>query len=137
VATSTHDVNIVVARHHPREFFMTRLYTFFMLLQSTAGWRALELDEQHAHHDALLERVFESYPDLTLRRFDSAAFGGRCSDVLVWETSDVAQYYEAVAALRDAELLTRPWFEIVDVIPAIEDAGREHDPLMALRVCEV
>jgi len=116
---------------------MTRRYTFFMLLQSTSPWRALELDEQHAHHDALLERVFEAYPDLSLRRFDSAAFGGRCSDVLVWETSDVAQYYEAIAALREAELLTRPWFEIVDVIPAIEDAWREHDPSLPLRMCEV
>ena len=116
---------------------MTCRYTFFMLLQSTAGWRALELDEQHARHDALLERVFASYPELSLRRFDSAAFGGRCSDVLVWETSDVAQYHEAIEALRDAELLAHPWFEIVDVIPAIEDVGREHDLSLALRVCEV
>ena len=116
---------------------MPRHYTFFMLLQSTPGWRALELDEQHAHHDALLERVFEAYPELSLRRFDSAAFAGRCSDVLVWETSDVAQYYEAVEALREAGLLTRPWFEIVDVIPAIEDAWREHDPSLPLRMCAV
>src|SRR5215213_9863483 len=100
---------------------MPHRYTFFMLLQSTPCWRALERDQQHAHHDALLVRVFDAYPELSLRRFDSAAFAGRCSDVLLWETSDVAQYYEAVEALRDAGLLTRPWFEIVDVIPAIED----------------
>ena len=116
---------------------MPRCYTFFMLLQSTPRWRALGLDEQHAHHDALLTHVFEAYPELSLRRFDSAAFAGRCSDVLVWETSDVAQYYEAVEALREAGLLTRPWFEIVDVIPAIEDAWREHDPSLPLRTCAV
>ena len=70
-------------------------------------------------------------------RSTTAAFAGRCSDVLVWETSDVGQYYEAVEALRDAGLLTRPWFEIVDVIPAIEDAWREHDPSLPLRMCAV
>ena len=116
---------------------MPRRYTFFMLLQSTPRWRALSLDEQHAHHDALLERVFEPYPDLSLRRFDSAAFAGRCSDVLVWETSDVAQYCEAVEALRDRGLLGPTWFEIVDVIPAIEDGWRECDPSLPLRMCAV
>jgi len=116
---------------------MPRRYAFFMLLQSTPRWRALELDEQHAHHDALLVRVFENYPDLSLRRFDSTAFAGRCSDVLVWETNDVAQYHDAVEALSDAGMLTRPWFEIVDVIPAVEDAWREPDPSLQLRMCAV
>ena len=50
---------------------MPRRYTFFMLLQSTPRWRALALDDQQAHHDALLSRVFEAYPELSLRRFDS------------------------------------------------------------------
>jgi len=111
---------------------MTRCYTFFMLLQSTSRWRALGQDEQHAHHDALLMRVFESYPELSLRRFDSAAFASRCSDVLVWETSDVAQYHDAIAALRDGGPLGPVWFEIVEVIPAVEDHGRERDPLLPL-----
>ena len=116
---------------------MPRRYTFFMLLQSTPRWRALELDAQLAHHDALLVRVFDAYPELSLRRFDSAAFAGRCSDVLVWETSDVAQYYEAVASLRDAGPLGAVWFDVVDVIPAVEDAWREDDaaPTLPLRVC--
>jgi hypothetical protein len=116
---------------------MPRRYTFFMLLQSTPRWRALELDEQLARHDALLVQIFEAYPELSLRRFDSTAFAGRCSDVFVWETSDVAQYHDAVTALRDAGPLAPAWFEIVDVIPAVEDAGRECDPLLPLRMCTV
>jgi len=116
---------------------MTRCYTFFMLLQSTSRWRALGQDEQHAHHDALLMRVFESYPELSLRRFDSTAFAGRCSDVLFWETSDVTQYHEAVAALRDGGPLGPAWFEVVDVIPAVEDDGHDVDPLLPLRTCTV
>lgn len=116
---------------------MPRRYTFFMLLQATPGWRALGLDEQHTRHDALLVRVFEAYPELSLRRFDCAAFAGRCSDVLVWETSDVAQYQDAVAALRDGGPLGAAWFEVVDVIPAVEDEGRESDPLLPLRMCTV
>ena len=111
---------------------MQRRYTFFMLLRGTPLWRALELDEQHARHDELLVRVFEAYPELSLRRFDSAAFASRCSDVLVWETSDVAQYHDAIAALRDGGPLGPVWFEIVEVIPAVEDHGCERDPLLPL-----
>ncbi|HKX39886.1 MAG TPA: darcynin family protein [Burkholderiaceae bacterium] len=106
---------------------MPRCYTFFMLLQSTSRWRTLSVDEQHAHHDALLMQVFEGYPELKLRHFDSTAFAGRCSDVLLWETTDVAQYYHAVEWLRDRGPLGAQWFEVVDVIPAVEDAWREHD----------
>jgi hypothetical protein len=106
---------------------MPRRYTFFMLLQSTPHWRALSVDEQHAHHDALLTQVFDGYPELQLRHFDSTAFAGRCSDVLLWETADVAQYYHAVERLRDRGPLGSQWFNVVDVIPAVEDAWREHD----------
>jgi hypothetical protein len=116
---------------------MPRRYTFFMLLQSTPRWRALALDEQQAHHDALLVHVFEAYPELSLRRFDSTAFAGRCSDVLVWETSDVAQYHEAARALRDGGPLGAVWFEVLDVIPAVEDDGHDVDPLLPLRMCTV
>jgi hypothetical protein len=116
---------------------MPRRYTFFMLLRSTARWRALALDEQLARHDALLSRVFETYPELSLRHFDSTAFAARCSDVLVWETSDVAQYHEAAQALRDGGPLGAVWFELVDVIPAVEDDGHDADPLLPLRMCAV
>jgi len=116
---------------------MPRRYTFFMLLQSTPRWCALALDEQQAHHDALLSRVFEVYPELSLRHFDSTAFAGRCSDVLFWETSDVAQYHEAARALRAGGPLDAAWFEVVDVIPAVEDDGYDVDPLLPLRMCAV
>jgi hypothetical protein len=108
---------------------MPRRYAFFMLLQSTPRWRALDASEQHAHYDSVLMRVFEGYPDLRLRRFDSAAFAGRCSDVLLWETSDVAQYHDAIASLREAGLLSPPWFEAIDVIPAVEDTWCGFDDL--------
>jgi hypothetical protein len=82
--------------------------------------------------------VFEAYPELSLRRFDSAAFAGRCSDVLVWETSDVAQYHDAVERrCATVDRWARPWFEVVDVIPAVEDEGRRRDPLLPLRMCTV
>jgi len=108
---------------------MPRRYAFFMLLQSTPRWRALDASQQHAHYDSVLLRVFEDYPDLRLRRFDSAAFAGRCSDVLLWETSDVAQYHDAVESLREAGLLNPPWFDVIDVIPAVEDTWSGYDDL--------
>lgn len=114
---------------------MSSRYTFFMLLQATPRWRALGADERLAHHDALLMRVFEGYPALRLRRFDSTAFGGRCSEVLLWETGDVAQYHHAVASLRECGLLGPALFDVVDVIPAIEDGDAERDERSAIEAC--
>jgi len=99
---------------------MPRRHAYFMLLQSTSAWRALDPDAQLAHHDAILMRVFDGYPDLTLRRYESVAFAGRCSDVLWWETPDSTQFHDAVSALREARLLGAPWFEVVDTIALVD-----------------
>ena len=87
-----------------------------MLLQSTSRWRALDADAQAAHHDAILMHVFDAYPDLTLRRFEGTAPLARYSDVLWWETADIAQYHDAMHSLRAAGLLDDPYFELVDAV---------------------
>jgi hypothetical protein len=114
---------------------MTRRYCFFMLLHATPQWRALDRHARDAHHDALLARVFDGYPEVRVRRFESTAFDGRCSELLLWETEDVAQYVHAVETLREAGLLGAPWFETLDVIPAVEDAWREHDDALEPAMC--
>jgi len=99
---------------------MPSRHAYLMLLQSTSAWRALDTDAQLAHHDAILMRVFDGYPDLTLRRFESVAFAGHCSDVLWWETPDTTQFHDAVGALQEARLIGAPWFEVVDTIPLVD-----------------
>ena len=98
--------------------------SFFMLLKATPRWRALDHDAQRAVFDGALMTVFNGYPELRMSRFSTGAFHGRCTHVIVWELlagADVWQYEAAVDALHTQAFFTTPLFEIMDVIPGVED----------------
>jgi hypothetical protein len=95
-----------------------------MLLKATPRWRALDHDAQRAVFDDALMTVFNGYPELRMSRFSTGAFHGRCTHVIVWELADGAdvwQYEAAVEALHDQPFFAAPLFEIMDVIPGVED----------------
>jgi hypothetical protein len=104
-----------------------RPYTVFMLLKATAQWLALSRDERDAFYDSALVLVFNRFPSVRLRCFDASAFHGRCSDILVWDTTDMSEYHEAVETLRRHPMLDLRHFEIVDVIPSIPDGWRDFE----------
>ena len=104
-----------------------RPYTVFMLLKANACWLALSRDERDALYDSALVTVFNRFPSVRLRCFDASAFHGRCTDILVWDTTDLPEYHEAVETLRQHALLDQRHFEIVDVIPSIPDGWRDFE----------
>lgn len=104
-----------------------RPYTVFMLLKATPHWLALDADARDALHDSALELIFNRFPAVRMRRFDASGLHGRCSEVLVWETTDVAEYRAAVDSLQRHPLLGEPCFEVMDVIPSVPDGWREFD----------
>jgi hypothetical protein len=116
------------AGHSPRPPARSaRPYTVFMLLKAQAPWLALSRDERDALYDSALVTIFNRFPAVRLRCFDASAFHGRCSDLLVWDTTDMPEYHEAVETLRGHALLDQRHFEIVDVIPTIPDGWRDFE----------
>ena len=108
--------------------------TFFMMLKATSHWRALDADAQRAAFDAVLLTVFNGYPDLRMSRYNAGAFHGRCTHVIVWELrcgADAWQYEAAIEALHAQPFFGQPLFEIVDVIPGVEDEGEPWSPWLA------
>lgn len=101
--------------------------TFFMLLRSQPSWLALTRSERMAFIDATVRPIFGRYPDVALRFYDAEAFSGRATDVAVFETANLRAYYFLIDALRDTPFLGLPYFEVLDIIPAIEDGYREYD----------
>lgn len=104
-----------------------RPYTVFMLLKAQLPWLALSRDERDALYDSALVMVFNRFPSVRLRCFDASAFHGRCTDILVWDTTDMPEYHQAVETLRQQALLDPRHFEIVDVIPSIPDGWRDFE----------
>jgi hypothetical protein len=104
---------------------MNRSCTLFMLLNSTSRWRALDEGERREVFDAALSLVFNGYPDLRMTHYATDASRTCCSDMIVWETTDISQYEEAVEALGSTPLFGGRLFEIVDVIAGVDDDDAE------------
>ena len=100
---------------------MTRSTTYFMLLQATAQWRALDREAQRDVFEQVLTTVFNAHPDLRMSHYASGAFHGRCTHVVVWDAADTAQYHAAIDALHQEPFFAAPLFRIVDVIQGVEE----------------
>ena len=65
--------------------------------------------------------ILRRYREVALRFYDAEAFSGRATDVAVFVTRDLRAYYFLIEALRDTPFLGLPYFEVLDIIPAIEN----------------
>lgn len=106
---------------------MARRYTFFMLLRSMPGWLRLGRDQRQRFLADYVRPLFARYPAVTLRFYDAEAFSGRCTDVAVFETADLQAYTFLIDGLRDTAFFSQPYFEILDIVPAVEDGYVEYD----------
>ncbi|MCB1645657.1 MAG: Darcynin 1 [Pseudomonadales bacterium] len=99
---------------------MAAKYTFFVHMNATRHWLALSRAERSAISDKLAASIFSRYPSVKVRFFDVEAFSAACSDIAMYETDDIQDYYFLTEALRDSEIYTVPYFDIVGIFPAIE-----------------
>lgn len=110
---------------------MSRRYTFFMLLRATPAWLRLPRPQRAAFTEREIAPLLARHCAVSLRFYDAEAFSGRCSDIAVWETADLQAWYFLVDALRDSAFFAEPYFELLDIVPAIEDGWREYDRAQA------
>ncbi|MCL9782298.1 hypothetical protein M9194_12765 [Vibrio sp. S4M6] len=62
---------------------------------------------------------------------DTQAFTTKCSDIAVFETENIQDYYFLIEELRDSKIFSEPYFEIVDIFPAIENGFVEFEARLA------
>ncbi|MFO1080422.1 MAG: darcynin family protein [Reyranellaceae bacterium] len=106
---------------------MSRPYTFFMLLRSQPDWLRLARAERRRFVADEIAPLLTRHPEVRLRFYDAEAFSGRCTDVAVFETADLAAYRFLVDGLRDTPFFSHPYFTVVDIVPAVEDGYVEYD----------
>lgn len=99
-------------------------YTAFMLLTALPEWLALSRSERRRIADAALGTVLGGRVSTSMRFFDAEAFSARCSDIAVFTTTDLAEYYLVIEELRDSALFTTPYFRLDELILALEDGHR-------------
>jgi len=102
-------------------------FTFFIHLRATPAWLALSREGRAAYVAEAVRPVFARYPAVRARFYDAEAFSGRCSDLAVVETTDLRQYRFLIDALRDEAFFGLPYFEVLEIIPAVEDGYVDYD----------
>ncbi|GLX79013.1 darcynin [Thalassotalea insulae] len=105
---------------------MPRKYTFFVHMNATKEWLSLSRTARNEYFTHTLGEIFARYPSVSLRLYDAEAFTTKCSDIAVYETEVIQDYYFLIDALRDSKIFTVPYFEIVDIFPAIEEGFNEY-----------
>lgn len=98
-------------------------WTIFVTLRATPQWLQHPPEERDRIASECLAEVITD-KRVTMRFFDAEAFCGECSDVAVFETTDMLAYYFTMERLRNTALISAPYFEIVSIIPAVENGFR-------------
>ena len=106
---------------------MPKPYTFFMLLRSAPDWLKLSRQDRQRFLAAEVKPVFARYPAVAMRFYDAEAFSGRCTDIAVFETTDLQAYTFLIDGLRDTAFFSHPYFEVLDIVPTVEEGYADYD----------
>ena len=99
--------------------------TIFMLVRALPAWLALAPAARFAFVDETVRPLLEAHRGVRLRYFDAEAWNARVSDVIMWQTRDLAAFEAVVEALREGPFWGT-YFDVVEIIPALEDGFAIH-----------
>lgn len=106
-------------------------FTYFILLNATKHWLRLSRDERGSYFEKIITPISQRFADtLSFRFFDAEYFNANVSDVLMLETTNIQDYMLFIEYLRDTDIYTVPYFEIINIIPAKENAYKELEGMM-------
>lgn len=107
-------------------------HCYFVLLRALPAWLALSREARKALADEHMgEALARSEGRLTMRYFDAEAFSSPCSDVMMVETQDPMQHHFFMERLRDSPLFSVPYFEVLNIVPTIEDGYQVYEASLA------
>lgn len=99
-------------------------FTMFMLVKTTITWLKLEPKGRFDFLDKTIQPILKSHPNVKMRFYDSEAFSGSASDIIVWTTNDLRSYQHLVEKLRES-IFWGTYFDVLNIIPTIENAYAE------------
>lgn len=98
-------------------------WTVFMMVRTMPTWLALSRKRRSEIADKAFETALAD-TGVQMRYYDAEAFTASCTDIMVFDTDDLDAYYFAIERLRDSEIFTVPYFEVVEVILTKQDGFR-------------
>ncbi len=102
-------------------------HVYFIHVRTMSAWLKLSRDKRRKLAEQHLYEPLGQYPDLKMRYFDAEAFTGRVTDIMMFETPSPEAYYFYIEGLRDSPLIADEYFEIVDIIPTLEEGFQSYE----------
>lgn len=96
-------------------------HAYFVHLKALPAWLRLPRSRRAELASQSLGAAITATPDVHVRHFDAEAFSAPCSDIMLVETTHPEAHYFFMERLRDSALLTEPYFEVLNIVSAIED----------------
>ncbi|WP_111895272.1 darcynin family protein [Acinetobacter sp. MB5] len=106
---------------------MSEKYTFFMHLKALPTWLRLSREDRNKFNAQIIQPILKQYSAVNLRWYDAETFTTKTSDIAVFEVHSLRDYYFMVDALRDSPMFSMPYFELIDIFPAIEEGYLEYE----------
>ena len=96
-------------------------FTIFMQVKTTPAWLALPPASRFALLGETIEPILAQHPTVQMRFYDTEFYAAEVTDVIVWQTRDLAGYQAIVESLRETSFWG-VYFEVVSILPGVENA---------------
>ena len=96
--------------------------TVFMLVKTTPEWLGYTVERRNELARTQLTPILHKHKtSVSMRFFDIEFYSARVTDLWMWDAKDHHSYEMLVEELRETAFWDR-WFEIVEILPGVEDA---------------
>jgi len=102
-------------------------YVYFVHVRTTPAWLKLDRERRRVLAELHVYQPLEEFSDLKMRYFDAEAFTGRLTDIMMFETLSPESYYFFIERFRDSPLIADAYFEVVDIIPTLEEGFQTYE----------
>ncbi|MBN8291800.1 hypothetical protein JI664_07475 [Rhodobacter sp. NTK016B] len=99
----------------------------FILVRALPAWLALSRPERRR----IGQEAAPVEPGIGFRAFDCEAFSAMCSDLWMLDVPSPGALNRVIERLRDTPLFTAPYFDLVAILPAIEDGWQRYEADLA------
>jgi hypothetical protein len=94
-------------------------FHIIVLVKSTRKWLDLETKDRLAFLDDHVRPLLRKRPEVKVRWFEPEAFNSRATDVLLFETKDLAAWAWICDHLRET-LFWDHYFDVLEILPSLE-----------------
>ncbi len=95
-----------------------RSYCVFVHLTACPAWLAMTQAARAEFVTRIVQPLLAAHPHVGVRFYDAEFFSAQCSDIVTFETKDLASYAGLMDALRDTPLFSAPYFTVNNVLAA-------------------